>query len=108
MKRKKDTPKPIHKTKEELLKDSLIVRKKIYELSKSYMFFSLANLNLFREEDEKEVLLKKFSRSQEIFSKKLEELIGFMEPLVEKGNPNIDLDHYWKLLQVWKYELECC
>lgn len=98
------------KTSEELEKEAIIIRRKIYELSKSYMFICLANLNMARAEDDKEALIKKFSHSQGIFSKKVQDAVEYMEPLINSGecNPHIDLDHYWKLLLLWKHELECC
>ena len=36
---------------EKLLKESIIIRRKVYELSKSFMFLQLENLNLARGED---------------------------------------------------------
>ena len=42
---------------EKLLKESIIIRRKVYELSKSFMFLQLANLNLARGEDEEKVLM---------------------------------------------------
>ena len=42
---------------EKLLKESIIIRRKVYELSKSFMFLQLANLNLARDEDEEKVLI---------------------------------------------------
>lgn len=96
------------KTSEELEKEAIIIRRKVYELSKSFMFLQLANLNLARGEDEEKVLMDKVIKSQNILSSKLNEAIDYIEPLVSKGNPNIDLDHYWKLLLLWKHEVECC
>lgn len=93
---------------ERLLKESIIIRRKVYELSKSFMFLQLANLNLARGEDEEKTLMDKVIKSQNILSSKLNEAIDYIEPLVSKGNPNIDLDHYWKLLLLWKHEIECC
>lgn len=74
------------------------------------MFICLANLNMARAEDDKEALIKKFSRSQGIFSKKVQDAVEYMEPLINSGdgNPYIDLDHYWNMVQLWKHELECC
>lgn len=93
---------------EKLRKDAIIIRRKVYELSKSYMFLSLANLNLMRGEDDEKVLMDKVIKSQNILSDRLKETIDFIKPLKEKGNPNIDIDQYWDQLMLWKKEIETC
>lgn len=50
-------------------KEAIIIRRKIYELSKSYMFICLANLNMARAEDDKEALIKNFLIPKGFFQK---------------------------------------
>lgn len=96
------------KQQEVFAKEALIIRKKVFELSKSYMFLCLADLNLYRDEDDSEVLKDKFTKSQNIFATKLKDAIEFVQPLVEKGNPYVDIDQCWTQLNLWKHEIECC